>query len=137
MVEGRDVEELQQKGDRLVPFLDQDVRIGTLASAFVPSMIFPGQERADQNLAAWRAFWQPDRKAALRKAISQASNELGFAPDAFTPFFDRVETKKMEALPIPQSFLGLLGISKSRDHSTWIQVSMLTPGPGYRSAPFY
>jgi predicted exporter/SAM-dependent methyltransferase len=137
MVEGRDVKELQQKGDRLAPLLDQDVRTGTLASAFVPSMIFPGEQQADQNLAAWRAFWQPDRTAALQKAIHQASNDLGFAPNAFTPFFTLVETKKMAALPVPQSFLGLLGISKSRDHSTWIQVSTLTPGPAYRGKPFY
>jgi len=136
-VEGRNVMELQQRGDCLAPLLDHDVKTGVLSSAFVPSMIFPGHKRADQNLAAWRAFWQPDRTAALRKAISQASDELGFKSDAFTPFFTLVETKKMEALPIPQSFLGLLGISKSRDHSTWIQVSTLTPGPGYRSAPFY
>ena len=137
MTEGRDVEELQQKGDRLVPLLDQDVRTGTLASAFVPSMIFPGEQRADQNLAAWRAFWQSDRTAALQKAIRDASSELGFAPNAFTPFLTLVETKTMEALPVPRSFLGLLGISKSRDHSTWIQISTLTPGPAYRGDPFY
>ncbi len=137
MVEGRGVKELQQKGDRLAPLLDQDVRTGTLASAFVPSMIFPGEQRADQNLAAWRAFWQPDRTAALRKAINDASKELGFAPNAFTPFLTLVETKKMAALPVPQSFFGLFGISKSRDHSTWIQVSTLTPGPAYRGDPFY
>ena len=43
----------------------------------------------------------------------------------------------MAALAVPQSFLGLLGISKSRDRSTWVQVSTLTPGPAYRGGPFY
>ncbi len=137
MVEGRDVHELQQKGDRLVSFLDQDVKTGMLASAFVPSMIFPGEERADRNLAAWRVFWQPDRKAALRKSIRDASDQLGFAPDAFMPFLTLVETEKMTPLPVSQSFFGLLGISRSRDHSTWIQMSTLTPGPAYRAEPFY
>ena len=137
MVEGRDVKELQQKGDRLATLLDQDVRIGTLASAFVPSMIFPGEQRADQNFAAWRAFWQPERTAALRKAMNHVSIELGFAPDAFAPFLTLVETKEMAALAIPQSFFGLLGISKSRDRSTWVQVSTFTPGPAYRGEPFY
>ena len=137
MAEGRDVKELQQKGDRLADLLDQDVRIGTLASAFVPSMIFPGEQRADQNFAAWRAFWQPERTAALRKAMNHVSIELGFAPDAFAPFLTLVETKEMAALAIPQSFFGLFGISKSRDRSTWVQVSTLTPGPAYRGEPFY
>lgn len=137
MVEGRDVKELQQKGDRLATLLDQDVRTGTLASAFVPSMIFPGEERSDQNFVAWRAFWQPERVGALRKAMNHVSIELGFAPDAFAPFLTLVETKEMAALAIPQSFFGLLGISKSRDRSTWVQVSTLTPGPAYRGEPFY
>jgi predicted exporter/ubiquinone/menaquinone biosynthesis C-methylase UbiE len=137
MVEGRDVQELQQKGDRLASLLHQDVRTGTLTSAFVPTMIFPGQQQADENLAAWQRFWQPDRKASLQKAIRHVSNQFGFAPNAFAPFLGLVETKKMAALPVPQSLFGLLGISKSRDHSTWIQMSTLTPGPAYRRNTFY
>jgi predicted exporter/SAM-dependent methyltransferase len=137
MAEGRDVKELQQKGDRLVTLLDQDVRTGTLASAFVPSMIFPGEQLAEQNFSAWRVFWSPERTAALRKALNRASTELGFAPDAFAPFLTLVETKEMEGLAIPQSFLGVLGISKSRDRSTLVQVSTLTPGPTYHREAFY
>jgi predicted exporter/ubiquinone/menaquinone biosynthesis C-methylase UbiE len=137
MVEGEDVKELQQKGDRLATLLDQDVRTGTLASAFVPSMIFPGEQRADQNFAAWRAFWQPERRAALRKTMKDVSIELGFAPGAFAPFLALVETKEKETLTVPQSFWGLLGISKSRDRSTWVQVSTLTPGPAYQGGSFY
>ena len=137
MVEGRDVKELQQKGDRLATLLDQNVRTGTLASAFVPSMIFPGEQRTEQNLAAWRVFWRPERTAALQKALMRISVELGFAPDAFAPFLTLVETKQMAALAIPQNFFGLFGISKSRDRSTWVQVSTLTPGPAYQREPFY
>jgi len=139
MVEGKDVKELQQKGDRLATLLDQDVRTGTLASAFVPSMIFPGEQQAEQNFSAWRAFWQPEKRAALRKTMKAVSIELGFAPDAFAPFWTLVETRKMATLTVPQSFWGLLGISKSRDRSTWVQVSVstLTPGPAYRRGPFY
>jgi predicted exporter/SAM-dependent methyltransferase len=137
MTEGRDVQELQQTGDRLAALLDQEARTGTLASAFVPSLVFPGEKRAEQNFSAWRAFWQPERTATLRKALKVASMELGFAPNAFAPFFTLVETKELATLAIPQSFFGLLGIAKSRDRSTWVQVSTLTPGPAYRGEPFY
>jgi predicted exporter/SAM-dependent methyltransferase len=137
MVEGREVKELQQKGDRLAALLDQDVRAGTLASAFVPSLIFPGEQRAEQNFSAWRAFWGPERTAALQKALDHISIELGFAPEAFAPFLTLVETKEMAALAIPQPLFGLFGISKSRDRSTWVQVSTLTPGPAYQGEPFY
>jgi predicted exporter/SAM-dependent methyltransferase len=137
MVEGRDVQELQQKGDRLAVLLDQEARTGTLASAFVPSLVFPGEERAEQNFSAWRTFWQPEKTATLRNALNVASIEMGFAPNAFAPFFALVETRELAALAIPQSFLGLLGIAKGRDRSTWVQVSTLTPGPAYRGGPFY
>jgi predicted exporter/ubiquinone/menaquinone biosynthesis C-methylase UbiE len=137
MVEGQDVKELQQKGDRLATLLDQEARTGTLASAFVPSLVFPGEQRAEQNFSAWRAFWQPERTMALRKVMNHVSIELGFAPNAFVPFLTLVEKKGLAALAIPQSFFGLLGISKSRDRSTWVQVSTLTPGPAYRGEPFY
>ena len=137
MVEGRDVEELQQKGDRLAALLDQEVRAGTLVSAFVPSLVFPGEQRAEENFSAWRAFWQPERRAALRKTMKHVSIELGFAPNAFAPFLTLVETKELATLAIPQSFFGLLGISPSRDRSNWVQVSTLTPGAAYRGEPFY
>jgi uncharacterized protein len=137
MVEGRNVQELQQKGDRLAALLDQETRTGTLAPAFVPSLVFPGEQRAEENFSAWRAFWRPETTATLRNALTLASTELGFAPNAFAPFLALVETKELGALAIPQSFFGLLGISKSRDRSTWVQVSTLTPGPAYRGEPFY
>ncbi len=137
MVEGRDVEELQHEGDRLAALLDQDVRNGTLASAFVSSLVFPGKERAEQNFSAWRAFWRPERTAALQKALADDSIKLGFAPDAFAPFMALVRAKEMGALAIPQSFFGLLGISRSRDRSDWVQISTLTPGAAYRSESFY
>jgi trans-aconitate methyltransferase len=103
----------------------------------VPSLIFPGEQRAEQNFSAWWAFWRPERTSALREAMKDASSELGFAPDAFAPFLTLVEAKEKIDLAIPQSFFGLLGISMSRDHSTWAQVSTLTQGPAYQGGLFY
>jgi predicted exporter/SAM-dependent methyltransferase len=137
MVEGRDIKELQQKGDRLTALLDQEARTSTLASTFVLSLVFPEEQRAEHNFSAWRAFWQPERVTTLQKALKRASIELGFARNAFTPFLSLVETKEKAALEVPQSFFSLFGISRSRDRSTWVQVSTLTPGPAYRGVPFY
>src|SRR5208337_4475470 len=53
MTEARSIEELQEKGDRLTEELRMNIGNGTLTSAFVPSMIFPGREMAEKNLAAW------------------------------------------------------------------------------------
>ena len=137
MVEGRDPRQLQQQGDRLTALLEKEIQSGALASAFTPSVIFPGEERAAQNLQAWRTFWDPNRVAELRSTIRAVSRELGFAPDAFHPFMNLVETKEMAALAAPEAFYGLLGISQSRDRSFWLQVSTLAPGPAYRGNTFY
>jgi predicted exporter/SAM-dependent methyltransferase len=137
MVEGRNLPELQQQGDRLAARLDQDVHSGTLAAAFAPAFIFPGEVRAAENLKAWQAFWQPERIELLRHTLRTLSRDLGFAPEAFAPFFKLVETKEMGATAMPEAFFSLLGVSQSRDRSFWLQVSTLTPGPAYRGETFY
>lgn len=137
MVEGRDLRELQEQGDRLAARLDQDVHSGALTAVFAPAFIFPGKQRAAENLKAWQAFWQPERIALLSQTLRTLSRELGFAPEAFAPFFKLVETKEMGATAMPEDFFSLMGVSQSRDHSFWLQVSTLTPGPAYRSETFY
>jgi len=136
MAEGRDVQDLQRKGDRLAALLEDEAGNGALAASFAPSQIFPGEDRAGRNLDAWRAFWHPERVAALRATLEHASRELGFAEDAFSPFISLVETTGMKAPVVPADFYGVLGIAESRDRSGWLQVSTLTPGPAYRGEAF-
>ncbi len=57
MVEGMDVGDLLKKGDRLLLMLEGDMKSGVLSSAFLPSMIFPGDQRANNNFKAWKNFW--------------------------------------------------------------------------------
>jgi predicted exporter/SAM-dependent methyltransferase len=137
MVEGRDLHELQRQGDLMADRLEREVGSGALASAFSPAFIFPGEARAAQNLQAWRDFWRPERIRSLRAALHAASLELGFAPEAFGPFLSLVQTREMAALPMPEAFFGLMGISQSRDGSFWLQISTLTPGPAYRGEGFF
>ena len=133
MAEGRDLAQLQRQDDRLTALLERENRSGALAPAFTPSVIFPGPERSAENLKSWQAFWNPERVAGLKRSIGQVSRELGFTADAFDPFLKRVATREMAPLPVPEPFFGLLGISRSRDGASWLQVSSLTPGPAYRA----
>ncbi|MCE5265937.1 MAG: MMPL family transporter, partial [Deltaproteobacteria bacterium] len=132
MAEGRDPAQLQRQDDRLTALLEQESRSGALAPAFTPSVIFPGPERAAENLKSWQAFWNPERVAGLKLTIGQVSRELGFTADAFAPFLKLVAIREMAPLPVPEPFFGLLGISRSRDGASWLQVSSVTPGPAYR-----
>ncbi len=138
MTEGESVRELQKKGDRLAELLEQDVVSDRLASAFVPSMIFPGEHRGKQNLAAWKTFWDGDRVKAFKNAVTEASSDLGFAPHAFAPFYELIDKKAFKGTDIPDNFFDLLGISESRGSPVrWVGFSSLTPGSSYHAEKFY
>ncbi|HVO64919.1 MAG TPA: methyltransferase domain-containing protein [Syntrophales bacterium] len=137
MLEGSDRQDLQQKSDRLAELLSQEVDAGRLSQAFVPSMLFPGEEMARTNLAAWRSFWRLDRVAGLRKTVGEVSRPLGFSPSAFDHFFRLINKKDWQGTDMPEKFSGLFGISVNRDRSSWVEVVTLTPGPSYNGEEFY
>ena len=135
MIEGRSASELQMKNDRLSALLGDDLRRGVVTSAFLPSDLFPGEGLAGSRAAAWRAFWTPQRVANLDRELRQAGREMGFAPDAFKAFTDMVSASPPAATAIPELFAGLLGIAPGK--SSWVQVSLVTPGPAYDAESFF
>jgi uncharacterized protein len=137
MIEGRNLQELQQKSDGLADLLDQEVSAGRLSKAFIPSMIFPGKEKADKNFAAWQRFWNPVRIAGLRKDMRDSSQSLGFSSNAFDSFFILLDKWNMKNTDMPSDFSRLLGISANQELSSFVQVATLTPGPSYAGEEFY
>ena len=96
MVEGSNAHDLQRKCDHLTDMLAQEVAAGRISQAFVPSMIFPGEERARRNFTAWRSFWNEERIAMFRKGMADASQPVGFSPGAFDQFFTLLHKENME-----------------------------------------
>ncbi|RJR28859.1 MAG: methyltransferase domain-containing protein [Desulfobacteraceae bacterium] len=138
LVQGESVTELQDKGDRFLKSLDQEISSGGLASGFVPSMIFPGRERRNENLSAWRSFWTGSRVAALKENLEKSA-DIGFSPSAFEPFYRTLESswKPEEGMNIPEELYSLLGIKRSRDKSSWVQVMTFTTGSTFDNEHFY
>jgi precorrin-6B methylase 2 len=137
MVEGSDARDLQRKCDHLTEMLSQEEAAGRISRAFVPSMIFPGEERARRNFAAWRNFWNAERIATFRKGLADVSQPLGFSPGAFDRFLTLIHKEAPGGTEVPEQLSGLLGMSVSRERSSWLQVATLTPGPSYRGEDFY
>jgi len=139
MTEGRSLQEIQQKSDRLSGLLQEELDDGTLTAAFSPSMIFPGQDRGRENFRAWKNFWSPNRIEMLKTALQEASAQWGFTANAFDPFLRMVEKKKYHPIDIPPKFYPLLGIlqDNSGARSTWYQFSTLQPGRNYRAESFF
>jgi len=137
LVEGKSPRDLQEKCDRLAPMLDREVKEQRLSRFFVPSMIFPGEALARQNLAAWERFWNPERLGELRKTMNAASVPRGFSVDAFDPFWQLAVKKDWRSVDMPERFSHLLGVTSKEDRSAWFLVATLTPGPAYNGEAFF
>lgn len=143
LTEGSHVSRLQEKGDKLSKMLEHEKVSGVLDSAFVPSMIFPGEERAKENFSAWEKFWDKKRVKELKSTIQKTSVDFGFAQNAFDPFYNAIQKAygKPDHIPtdIPEKFYSILGISENKnpDGPKWIQFLTLTPGKVYNAEVFY
>jgi predicted exporter/SAM-dependent methyltransferase len=137
VLEADNIAELQKRADRLAVELDQEEARGILSSSFAPSLLFPGEERAARNMKDWRAFWSPDRVAALNTEIDRVGRQAGFAPGAFAPFFKLIGKADYTANTIPDRYFDLLGISQKHNGRGISFFTTLIPGPAYRPEAFY
>jgi SAM-dependent methyltransferase len=132
------VGKLQADNDRLLDKIEQDIDRQVLAAAFVPSMIFPGGERGEENLAAWRNFWDERRTEQVKEALRSAGRDLGFTADAFNDFFTLLDRpSSVEPQPIGADYFSLLGISDNAGGSGLIQFITVVPGKNYDGAGFF
>jgi uncharacterized protein len=127
---------LQAQNDRILEQMEEDMRVGRIESVFVPSMIFPGEARSRDNLAAWRDFWTAERVARMKESLIQEGTALGFTPDAFDAFFNLVDPSRA---PTVSTFDGrynsLLGITV-KDTGDLVQFTTVTPGKEYDAPGF-
>lgn len=132
------IAEIQIGNDQLLERIEQDIKQEVVSSVFVPSMIFPGQKRSEQNVAAWHDFWSDERAEKLSVALGGAGSELGFTPDAFTDFLSLLDPLySVEAQAIPAIFYSLLGISEKEKDSGLLQFVTVQPGIHYDGADFF
>ncbi|MBI5603260.1 MAG: MMPL family transporter [Deltaproteobacteria bacterium] len=135
-VEGRTMAELQEKEDRLADLLEAETAKGTIAPAFSPAMLFPGELRARRNFQAWQSFWTKERITGLRQEIESLAPKLGFTPGAFAPFLATLKEKTVPAPPIPEACFPFLGIVKQQGKN-WAHYATIQPGSAYQGAVFY
>ncbi len=131
------IADIQSENDRLLAQIEQDMKNMTLASAFVPSMIFPGKERGEQNLRAWREFWDANRVEQFRAALLRAGGTHGFTPGAFNDFFSFLEPSYTpQPHVISPRYYRLLGIAENEKDTGLIQFVTVLPGEKYKGEDF-
>lgn len=134
MAEAGGVAELRVKGDRLAAIIDKELSAGRISSGFVPSMVFPGEERARANFAAWKSFWNEGRVRELRANLQSSARSVGFAPGAFDPFWASLDRKETPAVDLPESLHRFLGIAEGPEGKELLMFAALTPGKAYDGA---
>lgn len=138
MVEAESLPALQQKGDRLLSAVEKETSNGILSAAFLPSMVFPGPERAASNFAAWQNFWSGGRTANLKETLSIAAEHAGFTKDAFTPFYALIAAKSQpDGLEIAPELYEMLGIFHNEKSGKWFQFASLQKAERYEPASFF
>ncbi|MDL2330224.1 MMPL family transporter [Desulfosarcina sp. OttesenSCG-928-A07] len=131
---------LQATGDALLSRMEKEP--GLLDQTFLPSMIFPGPGRRAENLAAWKAFWTPDRRDTVKQALDQAGACYGFTPDAFSRFIRAIDHPESLAAvagnpDISEAFFGLMGISVHAGDPKYRQFASIVPPPGFSGTDFF
>lgn len=135
LLEAPSLDQLQKKNDQLMNLLINDVQNEKLSPVFLPSTLFPSPDTSRSNFAAWRAFWNKDRVAALQHDLNMAAQENGFAPNAFEPFWKIISRETPAVFEIPQKYFEMLGIAKN--HKGYTQLSLLTAGKNYNADDFF
>jgi len=137
MLEGKSPRDLQRLGDRLADLWEEELRSGVLRSGFIPSMIFPGPERAQRNFQAWQRFWTPDRARKLRRDLRDAAEANDFSEHAFDPFLAQLDEPRTRALEMPEGLYEFFGISRTADSGGWILLAAAAPGERYDAELFF
>lgn len=136
MVTGDSIAEIQKQNDTLLQKIETDQDASIAKSAFVPSMVFPGELRSRENLAAWQQFWNRERRERLQKELKESAVSLGFAANGFDSFLQQLQPPFQSDLSsLPSHYYTLMGISEKDD--TLVQFITLSPGQNYNSQSFF
>lgn len=137
MIEAQSLKDLQETSDMVLSAIEDEMASQNISSAFLASMMFPGNNRGLENFQAWKAFWNDYRKDELKRILTDHSIRLGFTPDAFNPFFQTLDQPSYTFQEIPERFHTLFGISHDSKRSTWVQFTTMLPGSAYNAEEVY
>ncbi|MBN2192078.1 MAG: methyltransferase domain-containing protein [Polyangiaceae bacterium] len=129
--DARDETEIRRRSDALAGILEEEARVGGIGSWFSPSRVAPGPELAARNAHDWARYFSAPRRAAVVRAVTEASRELGFAEDAFAPFLDSLSQPPAPSMPLPPALLPVVGVSRRADGRFGLLVP-LERGPAYQ-----
>lgn len=100
-------EEALRKNEAVYAVLETLAAQGVVASFSSMAPLWPSASTGRAHLRAWTEFWGTDRCVALSNALGAAASSLGFRPEVFGPFLERLSQPALngEASPPTSSAL--------------------------------
>jgi len=87
---GKTVDEALAQNDRAAKILSTQK---TVSAVYSLSAICPSRATQEENMQRWRVFWTASRRDALRETLRKVGADLGFRPEAFEPFWKRLNSE--------------------------------------------
>ena len=132
-VEGKTIlRSFREKEDRLADLLEDEIARETVAAAFVPSLLFPGEELAKRNFTAWKAFWTPERVDRLRKDVSSTSPRIGLHSGGLFLFICVAGGKILSSTVDPVGLFSPFWASKTGQAQAGPSIATIQPGRAYQ-----
>ncbi len=126
--ESASLADLHKESDGLSAVLKRSEQKGLIQSAFTPSVLYPGETLANQNLAEWKMFWTKQRTEQFKKDLKSGAESFGFSSDAFADFIKSIEFPESYQGIMPDSLYSMLGVSRNKDKNNWILFTTLKAG---------
>ena len=123
---GSDLQSALETNDRLFKFLTAAMPREAIIS-IAPIMPSPATQKT--NRQRWHNFWTDEKKEHIRHLLATEGESLGFRPDAFAPFFERLAQPSSTITPEKLKALGLGDMVDSLIMQTAEGVQVLTMVP--------
>ncbi len=85
---GKTEDEALAQNDRAAEMLARAPGVGAVYSL---AAVCPSRANQESNIRRWRGFWTDARRADLRRTLERIGGELGFRPEAFSVFWQRLD----------------------------------------------
>jgi 1-acyl-sn-glycerol-3-phosphate acyltransferase len=85
---GATEDEALAQNDRAAEILS---RAPGVTGVYSLASICPSRAVQEGNIRRWQEFWTPARRGDLHRTLQQVGGELEFRPDAFAPFWQRLD----------------------------------------------
>ncbi len=90
LTEGRDLQSALVNNDHLFTYLKGKIPAEEIVSL---SPLFPSTGTQDENIRRWETLWDKETQSRVRSLLIREGDKVGFRPQAFSPFFERMSVK--------------------------------------------